>query len=236
MKYPSGEFEETLRLALGNWEISITPEQLSLLRVHFEAVILANQTMNLTRITDPVEAAIKHYADSLALMVWERSQISGEPRSSADGLTKPMHVLDVGTGAGFPAVPLAVMRPEWQVMALDGTRKKAEFVGRFAHEAGIRNLQTAHAHSDHWESRQVFDLVTARAVASLGQVMRTCRRRVRTSGRIIAYKTVRLADEELDGARQAAEELNMVIEEPFRYELRCRDEVLERALYTVRIV
>jgi 16S rRNA (guanine527-N7)-methyltransferase len=235
VNYPPGEFEEALCLTLDPWSVSITSEQLSLLRQHFESVVLVNQSMNLTRITDPVDAAVKHYADSLAMLAWERDRGMGESSVAAADAAAGVHVLDVGTGAGYPAVPLAVMRPTWRLVALDGTRKKADFVARFAGEAKLENLQSLHAHSDHWESRQVFDRVTTRAVASLGPVMRTCRRRVRRSGRIVAYKTLRLTDEEMDGAKQAADELNLVMEEPFQYELRCRGEVLERALYTVRI-
>ena len=87
-------FDRTLTHALNRWGMDLSAEQLHWLRNHFAAIINANRTMNLTRITEPVEAAVKHYADSLALLLW-----IDERRIEVES------VLDIGTGAGFPAVP-----------------------------------------------------------------------------------------------------------------------------------
>jgi 16S rRNA (guanine527-N7)-methyltransferase len=218
-------FEEAIAAALGPLGVCAAPEQLALFRRHFEAVLLANESMNLTRITDPPEAAIKHYADSLALLAW----------AEREGI-KDAKILDVGTGAGFPAVPIAVMRPEWRVTALDGTRKKAEFVGRVAAELGLKNLKAEHGHSDHWMTVERFDVVTTRAVASLAHCMRTSHRLIRKGGRLIAYKTATLANEEMSEARQVCGELGMEMEPPFLYELEWNAEKMARALYPVRHV
>jgi 16S rRNA (guanine527-N7)-methyltransferase len=198
------------------------------MRRHFEWVREANQRMNLTRLTEPIEAAVKHYLDSLAVLYWERSRMAQQPATSTSSL------LDIGTGAGFPAVPIAIMRSAWRVVALDGTRKKVEFVRRVAEELALGNLAVAHAHSDHWTSTEKFDLVTSRAVGSLAQIMRTGRPFLREAGHIVAYKTATLPDEEMAEARVAAKELQLAIDEPFPYLLRSGEAELARALYTVR--
>lgn len=225
MNSSADSFEETIATALAAWGVGVVPEQLARFRQHFEAVLLANQTMNLTRITDPVEAAIKHFADSLALLPWAEGEGISEAR-----------LLDVGTGAGFPALPIAVMRPAWRVTALDGTRRKAEFVAEVAAALGLSNVHAEHGHSDHWETNDRFDLVTTRAVSSLGHCMRTTRRLIRKGGRLIAYKTATLSDEELAEARQVCQELGMEIEPQFFYELECNGAKMARALIPVRRV
>ncbi len=188
-------------------------------------MLLANESMNLTRITDPQEAAIKHFTDSLAILPW----------AEREGI-KDAKILDVGTGAGFPAVPIAVMRSAWRVTALDGTRRKAEFVDQVAATLGLKNLKAEHGHSDHWITGEKYDVVTTRAVASLARCMRTTHRLIKRGGRLIAYKTATLADEEISEAQQACGELGMELEPPFLYELELNAEKMSRALYSVRRV
>jgi 16S rRNA (guanine527-N7)-methyltransferase len=224
MREETAPFRDALIHAVAPWGMAFEPEQITALEFHYRAMVTANDVMNLTRITGPVEAAIKHYADSLALLPW----------ATQAGLSKAS-LLDVGTGAGFPAVPIAVMRPEWRVTALDGTRKKAEFVSRVAADLGLKNLETEHGHSDHWVSAEKFDIATTRAVASLARCMRTAHRFIRKGGRLIAYKIATLSNDELIEARQACKELSMELEPPFFYELEWNSEKLARALYPVRL-
>lgn len=233
MSFLADSFEETIATALAAWDIPVTPDQHALFRQHFEAVLLANQSMNLTRITEPKEAAIKHYVDSLAILLLETDKSSSRP--SHFGLEHGrLKLLDVGTGAGFPAVPIAVMRPDWRVTALDGTRKKAEFVGRIGSELGLKNLVTEHGHSDHWTTVGTFDVVTTRAVAPLGKCIRTSGRFLKKGGWLISYKTANLAGEELSEAQEACAELGMEMETPIPYELELNTEKMSRALYPVR--
>ncbi len=132
-------FETALTEALSHWNMPITSGQLAQMRTHFDALVETNRVMNLTRITDPKEAAIKHYADSLALLLW-----IDERRISVKS------ILDIGTGGGFPAVPLAITRPDWLITAIDGTGKKIDFVRRTAKTIGLDNLHCVHTHSCHW--------------------------------------------------------------------------------------
>jgi 16S rRNA (guanine527-N7)-methyltransferase len=216
-------FNEALTTALARWGLSIEPDRLHRLRAHFEAVVKANRTMNLTRITDPVEAAVKHYADSLAPLLWVEKR----------GITVRT-VLDVGTGAGFPAVPLAVMRPDWSVTAIDATRKKIDF------------LRQTHAHSEHWRpaavSRQLsaisrqpadigFDLVVFRALTSLAKSLEQTSGYVAQGGRLVAYKTASMDPAEREAADRAAVKLHLRLDERFAYILELESEKLNRVLF-----
>ena len=198
----------------------ILPRELHQLRAHFEAVVETNRVMNLTRITDPVEAAVKHYADSLALLLWTR-----------DRSVTVRTVLDVGTGAGFPAVPLAVMQREWAVTAIDATRKKVEFLTRTVAAIGLTNVHVEHAHAAYWRPKRPFDVVVVRALAPLGKCLELCAAFVKPGGWLVAYKTASLDRAELAAAEKVLKKTRTRVEEPFPYELQMGDRTLHRALH-----
>jgi len=212
-------FESALRDALTVWSVAIAPRQIERFRCHFDAVCEANRTTNLTRITEPVEAAVKHYADSLALLPWASSR-------SIDAT----HLLDIGTGAGFPAFPLAVVRPDWSVTAIDATRKKVDFLAKIAPP----NLSVGHAHSAHWQPGRTFSVIVFRATARLPQALKAAAAHVMPGGWVVAYKTDSMtAEEQKQGEAVAAAE-SFSPEEPFRYDLICKGRPLHRVLHIYR--
>lgn len=231
-------FDATLTEALDRWNLPIAPQQLNQLRAHFEAVVRTNRVMNLTRITDPVEAAVKHYADSLALLIWVvKRQITVKT------------VLDVGTGAGFPALPLAVVRPDWSVTAIDATGKKIDFLRRTAAAIGIDNLRCEHAHSQHWKpssfilnpsspSRQRpdpgFSLVVFRALTMLAKSLEQTARHVAPGGWLVAYKTASMDPAEQHAAANVTRKLGLHPRKRYEYDLELKGERLARALYLYR--
>ncbi len=235
MHGPGDAFATALTKALDRWNLPIMPQQLNQLRAHFEAVVRTNRVMNLTRITDPAEAAVKHYADSLAPLIWvEQRQITVKT------------VLDVGTGAGFPALPLAVMRPDWSVTAIDATGKKIDFLRRTAAAIGIDNLRCEHAHSQHWRfssfilhpsslSRQRsdpgFSLVVFRALTALAKSLEQTARHVTPGGWLVAYKTASVDQDEQDAADLTAARLHLRLDERYCYDLEFENEKLNRILY-----
>ncbi len=223
MKNHRAVFEETLVFALTRWGLAITAEQLRRMWAHFEAVVETNRMMNLTRITEPSEAAVKHYADSLSLLAWTQE------RSIA-----VRTVLDVGTGAGFPAVPLAVMRPDWDITTIDATRKKVEFLTGAAAVIGATNLHVEHAHAAHWQTDRRFDLVATRALGPLGRCLELCSAFVRTDGRLVVYKTASLTRDEMAESEKRVKTSRMLAEDPFAYDLQVADETLWRKLHLFR--
>lgn len=212
-------FQTALKQAIQPWQLELSAEQVQQLCTHYRAMVEANAVMNLTRIVDPVEAAVKHYADSLALVHWSR--VRGVAVQS---------VLDVGTGAGFPAVPVAVAKPDWQVVALDGTNKKVDFLARSAAAMGLSNLMAIHAHSAHWDSDRTFDVVTTRALGSIRECLEAAVEFVARNGEVVLFKTPEKAEMETREAGPKAKHLGLRPLEPLSYELSCGGDVIRRTL------
>ena len=221
-------FETALTEALSHWNMPITSGQLAQMRTHFDALVETNRVMNLTRITDPKEAAIKHYADSLALLLW-----IDERRISVKS------ILDIGTGGGFPAVPLAITRPDWLITAIDGTGKKIDFVRRTAKTIGLDNLHCVHTHSCHWNdtttsdqpSAVSFDLVACRALTTLPKAIEQTAMFVEPGGHLVAYQSDNIDQATLEAADRAAKSAGLQAETPYRYTLGTGSDERTRALY-----
>jgi 16S rRNA (guanine527-N7)-methyltransferase len=216
-------FDEALLAGAARWGLPVAPEELHRIRAHYLAMLEANRVMNLTRITDPAEAAVKHYLDAMAFLLWV-DHTRAELRT----------VLDVGTGAGLPAWPLAVMRPDWSVTAIDATGKKIAFLQKTIETVGLHNLEAEHAHSQHWSDQRRFDAVLVRAVASLAKCIRQAARYVKPDGWLVAYKSETINQEEKQSTEEAARELKLKPARPFRYELHLNDEVIQRSLQLYR--
>jgi 16S rRNA (guanine527-N7)-methyltransferase len=186
---------------------------------HYAVMVEANKSFNLTRITDPVEAAVKHYADSLALIAWADAE-NVQVRT----------VLDIGTGAGFPAVPLAVARPNWELTAVDGTKKKTDFLAQAAAAIGLDNLTVVHAHTAHWDWPRTFDVVTTRALGSVKECLDAASRFVARGGHVVLFKTPDGVEAESVEASALARKLRLREQPPFAYEARLGEERLDRLL------
>lgn len=201
-------FLEVLSPVLSGWGVALDPRQLSLLLSHYHAVVETNRAMNLTRIVSPADAAVMHVADALSVVAWAAT----EPCVPADA-----NVLDVGTGAGFPAIPVAIARPAWRVTAIDGTGKKAAFVGRTAASLGLPNLRVLHARAEHAVSTGEYDLVLARAVAKLDPLLTWLKPWARVGGLIVAYKNAELTPDEADAGAALAARLHLIETEGYSY-------------------
>ncbi len=230
-------FDTALAAALARLGLPIDDDRLGRLRAHFQAVIDTNRTMNLTRITNPVEAAVKHYADSLAVLAWvEKRKIAVRT------------VLDVGTGAGFPALPLAVMRSDWLVTAIDATGKKVDFLRQSAAAIGLKNLRCVHAHSEHWKPSTTpkpplkkwgkkgrgshgFQLVVFRALTALPKSLEQTAGQVAPDGWLVAYKTASVPQGEQEAADALATKLQLRLRARYAYDLQLDGDKLDRVLY-----
>ncbi len=186
------EFISTLESNLEHLDVPFDEGTVAHMWEHFRLLLAANQEINLTRITDPAGAAAKHYADSLAVAAWCRA-------SGAEVST----VLDVGTGGGFPAVPLAICRPDWQVTAIEGTGKKTRCLEQFVDDLGLANCRALHQRAEEWrEDTPSFDMVLFRAIAPLADCLGLAERFCRPGSVVICYKGDPLPrEEDRDAAR-----------------------------------
>ena len=149
-----------------------------------------NERMNLTAITDPVEVAEKHFADSLAALPY---------------LKPGMQVIDVGTGAGFPGVPLLIMEPKLELTLADSLHKRLTFLDALLKELGLTATLVHGRAEDLGQDRlyrERFDAATSRAVANLPVLLELTTPFVKVGGSAIAYKGD--AAEELQNAKSAA--------------------------------
>lgn len=160
-----------------------------------ERMLTENEKYNLTAITDVNKIILGHYADCAA--------IEG---SFKDG----GRVVDVGCGAGFPTLPLAIVRPDLQITAIDSTAKRVGYVAETAKMLGLSNISTRVIRAEDAgrteELRESFDYATARAVAELRVLCELCLPLVKTGGKMVAMKG-RNAELELQGARDAIAKL-----------------------------
>lgn len=191
---------------------------------HWRRVQEANRRFNLTRVSDPEEAAVKIVADSLAVLAW--------PGSAA--LPQRLLVLDVGTGAGYPAVPVALLRPGWRVVAIDATAKKARFVADTVRALGIGNVEAVHARASHWRDWRTYGLILLRAVGPLAECIRQARRHAAPGGLLVCYKTSHMPEEEMEAGLEAARKANIDLVERWAYPLRLAGEDQHRVLVILR--
>lgn len=158
-------------------------------------LIETNKKFNLTAIKEPDDIINKHFADSLTLLKFV-------------DLPKGAKVLDVGTGAGFPGVPLLIARPDIELTMLDSTGKKLNFVRESVEALGL-NADCVHARAEDYartEARESFDVVTSRAVAAMNVLCEYCLPFVRQGGIFAPLKGAR-AQEETDPAKNAIKTL-----------------------------
>ncbi len=175
--------------------LPLTEDRAGAFSVLTDEMLRVNGLMNLTAVTDPGEISVKHYADCASMA-----------DLPAEGAT----VCDIGAGAGFPTLPLAILRPDLQITAVDSTEKRMRYVENAAALLGLKNVSVHTARAEEMGKapgyRQRYDFVTARAVAPLNILCELCLPLVKVGGRFCALKAAG-GREELDKAADAAGEL-----------------------------
>jgi 16S rRNA (guanine527-N7)-methyltransferase len=180
-------------LACGkNLGLIFTEPQLTAFEKFSQLLIEGNKKANLTAITDPAGISVKHFADSLAIF-------------SAFEIPQDARVIDVGTGAGFPGIPLKIFRPDLSLTLLDASQKKLNFLEAAVAELDLNNVKLIHARAEEFsrnpEFRDSFDVSVSRAVAPLPMLCEFCLPYVKVGGHFFAYKS-RSAVEEVNSAQK----------------------------------
>lgn len=152
--------------------VVLSAEQAELLLVLLDELDDWNQRMNLTAIRDRDQQIAKHLLDSLSIHAFLRGK----------------RIADIGTGAGFPGLPLALVNPDREFTLLDSTAKKLRFVEHAAARMGLTNVTTAHARAEVFKPRERFDCVLARAVGPIETFVHWCGPLVVGGGRLLAMK------------------------------------------------
>lgn len=169
-----------LAQAIDELSLTLSAQQQRSLLLYLDQLLLWNKAYNLTAITDPVEALIKHVIDCLAI-------ITHLPSGS---------LLDIGTGAGLPAVIIAICQPERSCTALDSNQKKIRFIKQVSSELGLSNMQPIASRIEAHEAS--YDVITSRAFASLIDFVAVAEPRLADNGYLCAMKGKAPSEEELD--------------------------------------
>jgi 16S rRNA (guanine527-N7)-methyltransferase len=197
--------EQLIKSGAQSMGIALTDVQLSNMRAYYELLTERNKEFNLTAIKGEEDAAKLHFLDSIGIL------------NAYDFNDKA--VIDIGTGAGFPGIPLAIVNSTIDLTLVDSTEKKVEFLKEVCESLPVP-AQCIHARAEElgqdWDYRQSFDICVSRAVARLNMLCELCIPLVKVGGVFIALKSSD-SDEEIEEAKDAIKALGGEIENIFEY-------------------
>lgn len=220
MKYNFSRMEH----ALSKWKLELNDEQKNMFGIYYDMLVEKNKVMNLTAITDFDEVVEKHFLDSLSLV-------------QIENLTERKKIIDIGTGAGFPGIPLKIMFPELKVTLADSLNKRIVFLQDVIRQLGLKDIDAVHGRAEDLsrnpEYRETYDLCVSRAVANLSTLSEYCLPFISTGGIFIPYKSSDI-DSEVSDAKKAVFLLGGEIEKILKFDL--TDSSIHRSLIVINKV
>lgn len=222
MNYDLTSFEKGLE----QLSITLSGEQKQQFLTYYEYLVEKNKVMNLTAITEYEEVITKHFLDSLAVVktsCFKLEKLAGK------------RLIDIGTGAGFPGIPLKITFPELEILLLDSLNKRINFLNEVTEMLGLTKINTVHGRAEDYAKqkgyRESFDFCVSRAVANLSTLSEYCIPFVKQGGCFISYKSGSV-DQELIQAEKAVKILGGQREEVVRFSLADTD--MDRSFVVIR--
>ena len=189
--------------------VTLSERQIEQFLCYYEMLVETNKKFNLTAITEFEDVLNKHFIDSLCA-------------AGQKDFIKAKSLIDVGTGAGFPGIPIKIAFPEKEVFLLDSLGKRVKFLNEVIDELGLENISAAHGRAEDFatkpEYREKYDLCVSRAVARLSTLSEYCLPFIKVGGEFIAYKSEK-AKEEIEEGLNAIKILGGKLDEIIEMEL-----------------
>lgn len=220
MKYDCTSFIRDLK----EFQIEISEDQIEKFFLYYELLTEWNSFMNLTAITEFDEVIKKHFVDSVSLI-----------KVVPDIGEKEYTLIDVGTGAGFPGIPLKIMFPSLKVVLLDSLNKRVSFLNEVIMRLELKEIEAVHGRAEDFakqkEYRETFDICVSRAVANLSTLSEYCMPFVKKGGLFISYKSDKIT-EEYENAKKAINVLGGIYENQIEFIL--PDSDIYRNLFVIK--
>ena len=192
---------DPLRDSLDKLKIQYNDEQIEQFRSYYELLTEWNKKINLTAITGYEDVVRKHFIDSILIC-------------SLLDLNKDIRIIDVGTGAGFPGIPIKILNPDCRIVLLDSLNKRVRFLETVVDELGLDNVECIHGRAEDVSReknyRASFDLSVSRAVANLSTLCEYCIPFLKKGGMFVSYKSDK-SDDEINGSENAVRTLGSEI-------------------------
>ena len=200
-------FKELMRSYGSQIDIEFNEEQLNQFYKYMNLLIEWNEKINLTAITDPEEIILKHFIDSLTINKYIKNN---------------SNLADVGTGAGFPGIPLKIIRPDLKITLVDSLNKRINFLNKVIFKLNLKNIETIHSRIEDFgknkKYREKFDYSTARAVANLSTLSEYLLPIIKVGGEAICMKGANIK-EEINQSKNAIVILGGTLEEVKEFQL-----------------
>lgn len=191
--------------------VTLSDLQLEQFYRYYEMLIDWNSKVNLTAITEMEDVVTKHFVDSLSIKM-----------AVEDIAEKKYRIMDVGTGAGFPGIPLKIAFPDLNITLLDSLNKRVKFLNEVIETLGLTGITAAHGRAEDFGhdnvSRETFDFAVSRAVANIATLSEYCLPFVKVGGYFVSYKSGKI-EEELSSGKKAVKLLGGEIEKVFTFKL-----------------
>ncbi len=204
MEYNYNEFRKIFLEAIKTIEIDISEEKIKKFFNFYVDLIETNKSLNLTAITDMKEVIYKHFVDSLSLV-----------KVISDLSNKKYKIIDIGTGAGFPGIPLAIVFNNVDFVLLDSLNKRLKFIAGICEKLDLKNVSLIHGRAEDYardiKYRENFDFAISRAVANLSTLSELCVGFIKSGGYFISYKSEK-ANKEVENAVRAFKLLGIKLE------------------------
>ena len=178
--------------------IEISDDQINCFEKYYELLIEKNKVMNLTAITEKEDVIVKHFIDSIALIPYLTDK--------GININNKLKIIDIGTGAGFPGLPLKIMMPDVKFTLLDSLNKRVSFLNEVIDELKLKDIEVLHGRAEDYASdnkyREKYDICVSRAVANLSTLSEYCIPFVKEDGYFISYKAGE-SEEEINNSKNA---------------------------------